>query len=92
VPLLSLPQALVPVDVRDSGRHDFFRKEELTRLNGRPSVTWLSKDRPGAAGFCDSELPLAKTLETLAADGRSPVYVVHFTQLEAARSAQDFTA
>jgi superfamily II RNA helicase len=39
-----------------------------------------------------SELPLAKTLESLAGDGRTPVYVVHFTQLEAAQSAQDFTS
>jgi hypothetical protein len=37
-------------------------------------------------------LPLAKTLESLAADGKAPVYVVHFTQLEAAQSAQDFTS
>jgi hypothetical protein len=37
-------------------------------------------------------LPLAKTLETLVADGKAPVYVVHFTQLEAAQSAQDFTS
>ena len=39
-----------------------------------------------------SELPLAKTLESLVADGKAPVYVVHFTQLEAAQSAQDFTS
>ena len=39
-----------------------------------------------------SELPLAKTLESLADDGKAPVYVVHFTQLEAAQSAQDFTS
>jgi hypothetical protein len=37
-------------------------------------------------------LPLAKTLESLAAEGKAPVYVVHFTQLEAAQSAQDFTS
>ena len=37
-------------------------------------------------------MPLAKTLESLAASGRAPVYVVHFTQLDAAESAQDFTS
>jgi superfamily II RNA helicase len=26
------------------------------------------------------------------ADGKAPVYVVHFTQLDAAQSAQDFTS
>jgi superfamily II RNA helicase len=42
--------------------------------------------------YAYSELPLAKTLESLVADGKAPVYVVHFTQLEAAQSAQDFTS
>jgi superfamily II RNA helicase len=42
--------------------------------------------------FAYSELALAKTLESLVADGKAPVYVVHFTQLEAAQSAQDFTS
>src|SRR6185503_18394558 len=36
--------------------------------------------------------PLAKTLETLVSEKKIPVYVVHFTQLEAAQSAQDFTS
>ena len=30
----------------------------------------------------------ARALETLASEGKSPIYVVHFTQLEAAQSAQ----
>jgi hypothetical protein len=42
--------------------------------------------------YAYSELPLATTLESLVAQGRAPVYVVHFTQLEAAQSAQDFTS
>src|SRR5205814_6842739 len=35
---------------------------------------------------------LATTLESLVAQNKAPVYVVHFTQLEAAQSAQDFTS
>ena len=31
-------------------------------------------------------------MERLAQEGKSPVYVVHFTQLDAAQSAQDFTS
>ncbi|MEK7674239.1 MAG: hypothetical protein AAB676_00210 [Verrucomicrobiota bacterium] len=31
------------------------------------------------------------TLEHLMSDGKCPIYVVHFTQLEAALSAEDFT-
>ena len=42
--------------------------------------------------FSYAETPLANTLEGLAAEGKSPIYVVHFTQAEAAQSAQDFTS
>src|SRR6266403_1050297 len=42
--------------------------------------------------YAYSELPLATTLESLVAEKKSPVYVVHFTQLEAGQSAQDFTS
>ncbi len=69
-----------------------FFETELTRLNGRPSVSVSSVDRPVPLEFAYSELPLAKAVETLAADGKTPVYVVHFTQLDAAQSAQDFTS
>src|ERR1035438_3973376 len=69
-----------------------FFEEELTRLTGRPTATISSKERPVPLEYAYSELPLATTLESLAAQGRAPVYVVHFTQLEAAQSAQDFTS
>ena len=65
---------------------------ELTRLNGRPTATIVSTDRPVPLEFAYSELTLASTLESLIADKKAPVYVVHFTQLEAAQSAQDFTS
>ena len=42
--------------------------------------------------FAYSELPLAQTLEKLAGERKAPVYVVHFTQADAAQSAQDFTS
>src|SRR5207245_742924 len=35
---------------------------------------------------------LAQTLEKLVSEGKAPVYVVHFTQRDAADSAQDFTS
>src|SRR5205823_8266693 len=65
---------------------------ELTRLNGRSTVTIASKERPVPLEYAYSELPLATTLESLVSDGKAPVYVVHFTQLEAGQSAQDFTS
>jgi superfamily II RNA helicase len=91
VPLLTLPQVRFLLMSATLGETTFF-EEELTRLNGRPSVTVSSKDRPVPLEFAYSELPLATTLENLVAQGKAPVYVVHFTQLEAAQSAQDFTS
>ncbi len=91
VPLLTLPQARFLLMSATLGDTMFF-EEELTRLNGRPTVAVASTDRPVPLEFAYSELPLATTLESLVAQGKAPVYVVHFTQLEAAQSAQDFTS
>ena len=91
VPLLTLPQARFLLMSATLGETTFF-EEGLSRLTGRPTVTVTSTDRPVPLEHAFSELPLAKTLETLIADGKAPVYVVHFTQLEAAQSAQDFTS
>lgn len=91
VPLLTLPQVRFLLMSATLGDTAFF-EEELTKLNGRVTVTVQSKDRPVPLEFAYSELALAQTLESLAADKKTPVYVVHFTQLEAAQSAQDFTS
>jgi superfamily II RNA helicase len=91
VPLLTLPQARFLLMSATLGDTTFF-EAELTRLTGRPTISVISTDRPVPLAFEYSELPLAKTLESLVASGRAPVYVVHFTQLEAAQSAQDFTS
>ena len=91
VPLLTLPQTRFLLMSATLGDTAFF-EEELTRLTGRATVGVTSADRPVPLEHAYSELPLAKTLESLIADGKAPVYVVHFTQLEAAQSAQDFTS
>ncbi len=91
VPLLTLPQARFLLMSATLGDTTFF-EVELTRLNGRPTVAVASTDRPVPLDYAYSELPLATTLESLVAQGKAPVYVVHFTQLEAAQSAQDFTS
>jgi superfamily II RNA helicase len=91
VPLLTLPRARFLLMSATLGDTTFF-EEELTKRNGRPTVTIESKDRPVPLEFVYSEISLAQTLERLASDGKSPVYVVHFTQLDAAQSAQDFTS
>ena len=90
-PLLTLPQARFLLMSATLGETAFF-EEELTKRNGRPTVTIQSKDRPVPLEFAYSEISLAQMLERLVSEGKSPVYVVHFTQLEAAQSAQDFTS
>ena len=90
-PLLTLPQARFLLMSATLGDTTFF-EQDLTRLNGRPTVTVQSKDRPVPLEYAYSEIALAQTLQRLLAEGKGPVYVVHFTQLEAAQSAQDFTS
>ncbi|MFM7099923.1 MAG: DEAD/DEAH box helicase, partial [Verrucomicrobiota bacterium] len=91
VPLLTLPQTRFLLMSATLGDTDFFARE-LTRLNGRPTATVKSATRPVPLEFSYAETPLPQTVEKLLADGKAPVYVVHFTQLEAAGSAQDFTS
>ncbi len=91
VPLLTLARTRFLLMSATLGDTTFF-EEELTKLNGRATVTVHSEDRPVPLEHRYSDLPLAKTLETLVAENKTPVYVVHFTQLDAAQSAQDFTS
>lgn len=91
IPLLTLPQTRFLLMSATLGETAFF-ESELTKLTGRTTVTVSSTDRPVPLEFAYSELPLAKTLESLASESKVPAYVVHFTQLEAAQSAQDFTS
>ena len=91
VPLLTLPQARFLLMSATLGDTTFF-EQELTRLNGRETCVISSKTRPVPLEYSYAETPLAQTLETLVSENKIPVYVVHFTQLEAAESAQDFTS
>ncbi|HJW71209.1 MAG TPA: DUF3516 domain-containing protein, partial [Geothrix sp.] len=91
VPLLALPQTRFLLMSATLGDTSFF-ETELTRLNGLPTVGVKGADRPVPLAFTYAELPLASTLENLLLEGKAPIYVVHFTQAEAAASAQDFTS
>ncbi|MFO1459322.1 MAG: DUF3516 domain-containing protein [Verrucomicrobiota bacterium] len=91
VPLLTLPQARFLLMSATLGDTAFFASE-LTRLNGLPTTIVKSAVRPVPLEFSYAETPLAQTLEGLIAADRTPVYVVHFTQGEAADSVQDFTS
>ncbi|MGE3513423.1 MAG: DEAD/DEAH box helicase, partial [Vicinamibacterales bacterium] len=69
-----------------------FLEDAVTRLNGRSTVTIKSGERPVPLEYAYSEIPLAHTVEKLVDEQKAPVYVVHFTQADAASSAQDFTS
>src|SRR5512141_709708 len=91
VPLLILKQARFLLMSATLGDVTFFA-EALTRLNGLPTATVKSVERPVPLEYAYSEIPLAQTLDKLVSEGKAPVYVVHFTQRDAADSAQDFTS
>ncbi|MFA6111409.1 MAG: DUF3516 domain-containing protein, partial [Candidatus Latescibacterota bacterium] len=91
VPLLTLPQTRFLLMSATLGETDFFERE-LTHRNGRETVAVKSKERPVPLEFAYSDVSLARTLEKLTVEGKAPVYVVHFTQLDAAESAQAFTS
>jgi superfamily II RNA helicase len=91
VPLLALPHARFLLMSATLGDVAFF-EEALTRLNGRPTATVKSVERPVPLEYAYSQIPVAQTLEKLVSEGKAPVYVVSFTQKDAADSAQDFTS
>jgi superfamily II RNA helicase len=90
-PLLTLPHTRFLLMSATLGDTAFF-EEELTRLNGLPTQSIHSGERPVPLTYSYAEIPLAHTIEKLAGEGKVPVYVVHFTQKDAAESAQDFTS
>ena len=91
IPLLTLPRTRFLLMSATLGETSFF-EAALTRLNRRPTVTVSSAKRPVPLEFSYAETPLAQTVEGLLTTGKGPVYVVHFSQNEAAESAQDFTS
>ena len=91
VPLLALPQARFLLMSATLGDVTFF-EEALTCLNGRATAVVKSVERPVPLEYAYSQIPLAQTLEKLVSEAKAPVYVVHFTQKDAADSAQDFTS
>jgi superfamily II RNA helicase len=87
VPLLELPDVqfiLMSATLGDVRRFE----EDLTRRTGRPTGVVSSVDRPVPLEFRYATTPLHETLQELLAADRAPIYVVHFTQVEALERAQ----
>lgn len=91
IPLLALPQARFLLMSATMGNLAIFA-ERLTALNGAPTAIVTSNERPVPLEFTYAETPLTQTIEDLAAAGKAPIYVVHFTQRDAADNAQSFTS
>jgi len=88
IPLLALPQARFLLMSATLGETRFF-ETSLTELTSAPTVLIQSADRPVPLEFDYSEVPLEEKVAELASKNRAPIYLVHFTQLACATSAQN---
>jgi superfamily II RNA helicase len=91
IPLLTMSKARFLLMSATLGDTSFF-ESELNRLTGRETALVKGVQRPVPLEFSYSETPLSNCLQGLVHEGKAPVYVVHFTQAEAARNAQNFTS
>ncbi|MCU0780365.1 MAG: DEAD/DEAH box helicase, partial [Akkermansiaceae bacterium] len=88
IPLLTLPRARFLLMSATFGDSALFSRA-LTELTGAPTVLVRSDHRPVPLEFSYSTVPLQEKVEQLVADGRAPVYLVHFTQNACADTARD---
>ncbi len=91
IPLLTLPQARFLLMSATLGDTSFF-KEALSDLTGAPTKLVQSDDRPVPLDFSYVETPFHETIADLLQAGKSPVYVVHFSQRAASEQAQRLTS
>jgi superfamily II RNA helicase len=89
IPLLVLERVQFLLMSATLGPTETFEKA-LSKLTGHPTVTVRSVLRPVPLDLEYRETPLHETIVDLVSSGRSPVYVVNFTQRSAAETAQDF--
>ena len=90
VPLMELRRAqfvLMSATLGDVARFEV----DLTRRTGRETVVVTSVTRPVPLDYSYRNTPVHQTIEDLLV-GRSPIYVVHFTQLSAVERAQALTS
>ena len=67
-------------------------EERIEALTSREVAHVHSEERPVPLDFSYRETPIVETIESLLAGGRQPIYMVHFTQREAAEQAQGLTS
>ncbi|MDR3001031.1 MAG: DUF3516 domain-containing protein [Fibromonadaceae bacterium] len=91
IPLLTMKRTQFLLISATLGNTSFF-ESEMTKLNGLPSVCIRNAERPVPLEFAYSESPLPNEIQKMLNEGKGPIYVVHFTQSEAAENAQAFTS
>ncbi len=91
VPLLTMPQTRFLLMSATLGETSFFEKE-LSRLNKRETAVIRGAQRPVPLEYEYDDMPLEHTVQKLVEEKKVPVYIVHFTQLECADTAQALTS
>lgn len=89
IPLITLPQSRFLLMSATLGNTSFF-ESELLKHTGLECVTVRSMNRPVPLEFSYSDQELSNTVQKLINSGKGPVYVVHFTQADASKNAQNF--
>lgn len=88
IPLLTMSESRFLLMSATMGGSDFF-KEVLTRLTRAETTIVASYERPVPLEYSYAETSVDTTLQDLIEAGKAPVYLVHFTQNDAAQSAQE---
>ncbi len=88
IPLLILPQTRFLLMSATLGDTAFF-EEALTELTSNPTSLVQSDQRPVPLEFEYSEDTLEERVAELVAEDKAPIYLVNFTQLACARTAQN---
>jgi superfamily II RNA helicase len=91
VPLLQLPDARFLLMSATLGDTTAIR-EDLSTRTGRDTSLVSTAERPVPLDFEYRETPLHESINELLAQGKAPVYIVHFTQKEATARAQSLTS
>lgn len=88
IPLLLLKNTRFLLMSATFGSTDFFEKS-LTKLNGLKSTTVSSFERPVPLHYKYSEEALNQVIPDLIGEDKAPIYIVNFSQREAAQVAQN---
>lgn len=91
VPLLELHHAQFLLMSATLGDTTWLEKD-LEHRTGRTSTVVSGSTRPVPLDFHYVYTPVHDTVEDLLADGKAPIYLVHFSQREAAERAQALTS